>query len=177
MLRNAVRFACIALVIAAALLWPHVGRAAEPARADMVWAACPVQDREAARDKVVRQFPRAVGNAAGRTMPAGTTNLTCGNERFGFYHIANSHGEQWEQKGEITLENWRDVADYAIQEALAHPMAVTYRTDNDTFCYSRLIFLVDKRNGETVGSYQPNVVISARDQYIVTAWPSSTPCR
>jgi hypothetical protein len=177
MLRNAVRFACIALIIAAALLWPHIGRAVEPARADMVWAACPVQDREAARDKVVRQFPRAVGNAAGRTMPAGMTNLTCGDERYGYYHIVGNHGEEWKYRGAQSSENWRDVADYAIQEALANPQVVTYRADNDTFCYSREIFLWNKVRGIRVDVFQPNVVVSAQHQHIITVIPTNKPCR
>jgi hypothetical protein len=177
MLRTIVKFACAMSVIAAALLWPDVGRATEPARSDMVWAACPVQNREAARDKVVRPFPRAVGNAAGRTMPAGTTNLTCGTQDYGYYHIVSNHLSQWQYRGAQSSENWRDVADYGIQEALANPQVVTYRPGNQTFCYSREVFLWDNVRGIRVDVYHPNVVISERDQHIVTAIPSSRPCR
>lgn len=177
MLGNVVKFVCAVSVLAATMLWPEVGIAAEPARSDMVWAACPVQNREAAKFKLVASFPRAEGKAADRTMPAGTSPLFCGDDKFGYYHMVIEHGEQWKYRGAQSSENWRDIADYAIREALANPQVVTYRADNDTFCYSREVFLWDKVRGIRVDVFHPNVVVSAQHQHLVTVIPAGRPCR
>lgn len=143
-----------------------------------VWAACPAVNRAAAEQKIVRTFDRAPGRAAGVVpMPAGTSDLLCGTDNFGFYHVEARHGVEWTQKGVITNENWREVADYSIAEALRNPTTVTFRAANKTFCYSREVSLIDKVRGITVDVMHPNVVVRVEDGAVITAYPSRTPCR
>jgi hypothetical protein len=95
-----------------------------------LWAPCPVNQREEAKDRLVRRFGRGRGvSVTGAVMPAGSSDLTCGDANHGYHHIANRHGSEWIHKGSKTSENWRAVADYAIAEALKNPMTVTYRAN------------------------------------------------
>ena len=142
-----------------------------------VWGACPVTNREAAEQKLARRFDRAAGvTATGVTMPAGTSDLLCGNQRYGYYHIVFRHHAEWTQKGVITNENWREVADYSIAEALRNPTSVSFRAAEDTFCYSREVSLIDKVRGVTVDVMHPNVVVRGRDGAVITAFPTRRPC-
>ena len=109
-------------------------------------------------------------------MPAGTSALLCGTGNFGFYHIVARHYPEWTQKSVKTNENWKDVADYSIAEALRSPTSVTFRSDKNTFCYSRQVSLIDKVRGITVDVMYPNVVVRAQDGAIITAFPSREPC-
>lgn len=141
------------------------------------WGACPVNGREEVKDKLVRSFERGPGvSTTGAVMPGGTSELICGDENHGYYHIANRHGSEWSQKGAKTSENWRGVADYAIAEALRNPMAVTYRANNNTYCYSREVYLVNKVRGIPVDVFHPNVVVRAQDGIIITSYPANRPC-
>src|SRR5436190_22744264 len=64
------------------------------------WGACPVNGREEAKDKLVRRLDRGPGvSTSGAVMPGGTSDLICGDENHGYYHIANRHGSEWTQKG------------------------------------------------------------------------------
>lgn len=93
-----------------------------------IWAACPTIDRAAAEQKLVSRFDRAPGGATGVVpMPAGTSDLLCGNNDFGFYHIVARHYLERTRKSVLTNENWRDVADYSIAEALRNPTSVSFR--------------------------------------------------
>ena len=142
-----------------------------------MWGACPVIDREAAEQKLVRRFDRAAGvTATGATMPAGTTDLLCGHQGYGYYHIVARHYAEWTQKSILTNENWREVADYSIAEALRNPTSVTFRPPSNTFCYSREVSLVDRVRGVTVDVMHPNVVVRAQDGAVITAFPPRTSC-
>lgn len=137
-----------------------------------VWSACKL--RGADPNKVVRTFNRAPLNAGFRTLPGGDSQLYCGNDKFGFLHIADEHGEDWERKEDAGLwpGNWRYLADYAIASALAYPETVTYRQGNDTFEVTRGIAPTDA-DGTAIGppTWRALVVISASDGKIITAYP------
>jgi hypothetical protein len=142
-----------------------------------IWGACPVTNRESSERKLVRRFDRATGVATtGVTMSAGTSDLLCGNELYGYYHIVSRHYVEWTQDSVKSNENWRDVADYSIAEALRSPMAVSFRAASNTFCYSREVSLIDKVRGITVEVIHPNVVVRAQDGAVITAFPSRRPC-
>jgi hypothetical protein len=142
-----------------------------------LWRACPVNGREEAKDRVVRSFERGPGvSTTGPVMPAGSTDLICGDDRHSYYHIAARHGADWTRKGVKSSENWRDVADYSIAEALRNPMSVTYSANANTYCYSREVQLVHKVRGITVDVMHPNVVVRAQDGVVITAFPTSKPC-
>ena len=142
-----------------------------------IWAACPVINRACVEQMVVLTFDRELGRAAGFVpMPPGTSDLLCGNDDYGFYHVEARHYGDWSRKAVITNENWREAADYSIAEALRNPTAVTFRAANNTFCYSRQVSLVDKVRGIIVDVMYPNVVVRVQDGAIVTAFPSGRPC-
>lgn len=142
-----------------------------------IWGACSTIDRAAAEQKLVRRFDRATGvTPASAVMPAGSSDLLCGTDNFGFYHIVARHHMEWIQKSVMTNENWREVADYSITEALRSPTSVTFRADRNTFCYSRQVSLIDKVRGVTVDVMYPNIVLRAQDGAIITAYPSRAPC-
>ena len=105
-----------------------------------VWGACKVSGADP--NKVVRTFNRAPITAGFNTLPGGDSQLYCGNDKYGFLHIANGHGRQW-----ATMEdrfpstgNWRYLAEYAISATLAYPERVEYRQDNNTFAVYRDIY-------------------------------------
>ena len=76
-----------------------------------VWGACKVSGADA--KKVVRTFNRAPISAGFNTLPAGDSQLYCGNDKFGFLHIVNEHGQDWSNKSFPWMGNWRNLADYA----------------------------------------------------------------
>jgi|GEM_PF-5216802 len=144
-----------------ALLWMQ-----EPAAAGAVpaaaqpWGSCAL----ATEDKVIRAFPRA-------------KVLRCGHNGYGQWHIDDRHREDWEQLAASSGQDWRAVADLAIDSALGAPAVVRERAANDTRCYSTAIYLVDVRTGVTVGSSIVRVVAGNRSNNIVTAFPSPSHCR
>jgi hypothetical protein len=142
-----------------------------------IWGACPTINRAAAEQKLVRRFDRAPGAATAVVpMPAGTSDLLCGTDGFGYYHIVARHYLEWTQKSVRSNDNWREVADYSIAEALRSPTSVTFRADRNTFCYSRQVSLIDTVRGITVDVMYPNVVVRAQDGAIITAYPSRASC-
>jgi hypothetical protein len=142
-----------------------------------VWGACPTLNRAGAEHKLVRRFDRATGvTATGVTMPAGPSDLLCGTDNYGYYHLVARHHAEWMQKSVLTNQNWREVADYSIAEALRSPKTITFRARNNTFCYSREISLIDKVRGVTVDVMHPNVVVRAQDGAVITVYPPRSPC-
>ncbi len=75
--------------------------------------------------------------------------------------------------------NWRDLADLGIASALSDPDKMSVKTNNegkkDKLCYSREIFLYDKRSGRIVGSTHATVIVRLYDMDIISAYPSRTP--
>jgi hypothetical protein len=178
----------LAVLLAGATAWaanPLIAHADVPSTAEnqapkpppAVWGACPNNSREAAEHKLVRQFERGPGSAVAATMLGGVSELVCGNDGYGYYHIVNRHYVEWNGKSIRTSENWRDVADYAIAEALRSPQVVTFRASSNTFCYSREIYLINKVTGAIVDVFHPHVVLRASDGRIITAYTSREPCR
>jgi hypothetical protein len=147
-----------------------------PVSAQQVWAACGLTTPNT---KIVRTFSRFRGQD-GRGfyyLPGGTSSLGCGSDKWGYRHIVKNHLPEWESEAAIAGENWRDHADFAIAAALNDPDKVRYRSDNDTFCYSREVYLYDNRTRKYVRSSFPNVPVAHVTKNIITAWPSSSQCR
>jgi hypothetical protein len=145
--------------------------------AAQVWAACGIFDD---KQKLVRAFSRVAASTTKGDpgyLPAGTSNLKCGSDTWGYNHIVKNHLSQWENDAAIEGKNWRDLADFAISVALTDPDTVTYRKSNDTYCFSREIYLIDKRNGQVVATRYPNVTVAAASKQIITAFPASAQCR
>lgn len=139
-----------------------------------VWGACGIFDGSL---KVIRAFKgRSQAHIDGKSITYGGSNLTCGNESWGYRHILKRHLSEWQSRAAVAQENWRDTADYGIHWALRDPDKITYRASNDTFCYSRKILLIDNRTKETVGSYYPKVSVARASHRIITAYPSGAQC-
>lgn len=122
-------------------------------------------------DKVVRVFPRAPTGPGPQVTV--TSTLFCGNERYGYRHIANSHGADWQNIAFYTGENWRFLTDFAIEQILTvpEPGYPVYRKDNDTWTYRAPLEIRDSY-GQVRATYHPIVSIAARDGKIITAFPS-----
>lgn len=131
-----------------------------------IWAAC---GRSAPEDKVVRVFPRKPP-APG---PQVSAVLLCGSDRYGYRHIAGNHGMDWQNIAFYTGENWRFLADFAIEQILTFPEPgyPTYRKDNDTWTYRAPLEIRDS-SGQVRATYRPVISVSARDGKIITAFPS-----
>jgi hypothetical protein len=134
-----------------------------------VWAACRARGQDP--DKVVRTFYHAPLSAGFRSLPAGDSVLSCGNDKYGMLHIQKRHGRDWQVISDSrwpSAGNWRYLADYAIGAALAYPERVEYDQGNDTFAVYRRIFRPDGTYVFTV-----RVAISASDGKIITAFPQT----
>jgi hypothetical protein len=160
-------------VFATPSVWPNYP---EP----QTWGACGAF-REKYRLKVIRSFKRVRGDDPRRHLAAGTSNLACGSDQWGYYHISaprseKGHLEDWDNVASYTNQNWRDVADVFINIALSDPDSVTYKQKNDTFEYCRIAYLVNLRTGQVVDETYPRVIISVRTSNIITAYPDSDLC-
>ena len=139
-----------------------------------IWAACPLADGNP--DKVVRTFNRARLVDGVSAMPGGDSILYCGNDKYGFYHMVNRHGQDWANVAAGRYPgggNWRYLADYSIGATLADPEKATYNSSNDTFMVQRNIYRITE-NG-TAYAFTCRVLVSASDGKIITAYPTSTP--
>jgi hypothetical protein len=137
-----------------------------------VWGACAL--RNADPNKVVRTFYRAPITAGFNSLPSGDSQLYCGNDKYGFLHIADEHGEQWSDVAMTRFPgagNWRYLADYAISATLANPERVVYQQQNDTFALYRDIYRITEDG--PVYAFTTRVVISATDGKVVTAFPQT----
>lgn len=137
------------------------------------WGACGAFD---SNTKLIRTFTRAATTGVTPYLSSGTAALACGSSAWGYRHIVANHLSQWQARATLAGENWRDTADYGMEWALKDPDRIRYRSSNDTYCYSRLIYLVDERTGKVVGSYYPNVVVARVTKNVITAIPSSAQC-
>jgi hypothetical protein len=137
-----------------------------------VWGACKVSGADP--NKVVRTFHRAPLTAGFNSLPGGDSQLYCGNDKYGFLHIANDHGQDWLNVATSRFPgagNWRDLADYSISATLANPERVEYRQDNNTFTVYRDIYRI--ADDGAVYAFTCRVAISASDGKIITAFPQT----
>jgi hypothetical protein len=140
-----------------------------------IWGACAVGGR-GDPNKVVRTFYRAPLTDGVSAMPGGDSVLYCGNDKYGFYHLVNEHGPQWQNmasSGFPSGGNWRYLADYSISATLANPERVVYDSQRDTFAVYRNIYRITEDG--PVYAFTCRVVVSGTDGKIITAFPSSKP--
>ncbi|MFI5953438.1 hypothetical protein [Cryptosporangium sp. NPDC051539] len=112
----------------------------------------------------------------GKFLRGGKSNLLCGDKKFGYRHILDGHRTEWERAAFPVRRNWRDVADFSIATILGDPDKVTYSTRAKTYCFSRVIYLVDKNTGRTVSTSIPRVAVAESTKRIITAFPSKEQC-
>ncbi|MGO4518931.1 hypothetical protein AB4Y89_24330 [Terriglobus sp. 2YAB30_2] len=117
-----------------------------------VWGACGTSSPE---DKVVAKYGKA--------------RLLCGNDKWGFRHIQEGHGTEWEQLAAIENRNWRDIADMAISKSLDNPDRTVNQAGGRT-CYSGQIYLVNFATGAIATTIYPSIIVLS-DGRIITAFP------
>lgn len=134
------------------------------------WAAC---GSSAPEDKPAQTFPvRPPVGAPARTYAV----LLCGNGGYGYRHIADRHGRDWENLAFYTGGNWRDLADFAIRQTLTvpQPSYPAFNPKNETWTYKAPLQIKDSR-GEVRATYWPIVSVAARDGRIITSYPTRDP--
>lgn len=135
------------------------------------WAACGSFDPAS---KIVRAYTRYRTSGPGTYLAGGTSNLRCGtNTGYGYRHIYTNHRTQWEQKGALTAQNWRDVADYAMEWSLKDPDSTRYRSANQAWAFQRTIYLVNKSTGQGVGQMEVCTVVGLNTQNVITSYPGA----
>ena len=134
-----------------------------------------VQGQRSGLNKVVRTFNRAPISAGFNTLPAGDSQLYCGNDNSASYTLSTNTGRIGVTNPFRGWVTGATLADHAIGAALAYPESVTYRQQNDTFAVERAIYPVNAK-GEVTGpsTWKVHVVISASGGKIITAYPINT---
>lgn len=155
-------------VLAAVVIALALGLTAPPASATP-WGACGNGTEES---KIVAQY--AVNARTYVTLRCGGPRWT-GEPTWGYRHILAGHRQDFERLALGTNQNWRDVADLAMDSIARDPDAVR-PAGGGKACYSREIFLHDLRTGQLVRRQivRMYVVIGSGD--IVTLYPHSAQC-
>jgi hypothetical protein len=134
------------------------------------WSACGFLDKDT---KTVRTF----GRSAGAGFSAGKAILACGFQGWdgetgwGFRHIRHGHEGDWARITTMVGGTWQGAADWSMAQALKGPAYVTYTKRNDTYTYRTPIYIYD-RQGKMRYSFYSNVVVAAKTQNIITAYPA-----
>ena len=142
---------------------------ATPAEAQ-TWAACGVRDADSKRVRTFNREPyEPGGNSIGR--------LLCGEQvedgpQWGYRHIKAKHTNDWAYMAAwVGSADWRSMADWAIARALADPVSsFTYDSRRDVYVYVARADL-RKKDGPTILSRWPLVVVARRNNRIITAYP------
>jgi hypothetical protein len=129
------------------------------AHAAAVWAACGWRDPD---DKLVRLFQRDRRRDFA---------LRCGDAGWGYRHILDRHRGDFERMAAGTFQNWRDVADLSLA-ALSSDPDVVRPAGGDQTCRSRVIFLINVRNGQTVRQQTVRMFTDNGSGNIRSAFPS-----
>jgi hypothetical protein len=139
------------------------------------WGACGIWTDN---HKLVRAFTRRTMNTTQGSpgyVPSGTTNLKCGSAKWGYRHLLK-HRAEWQTLAAYEGENWRDLADFGIAIALLDPDVVGYRRANDTYCASRMIYLINKRTGQVASKKVVRVSFASVSKNVITAYIGDSQC-
>jgi hypothetical protein len=134
------------------------------------WAACGANSSE---EKPVRTFPtKPPIGGPNRTY----STLMCGNANFGFRHIDLRHQPDWASVAFYTGGNWRDLADFAMNQSLTVPQPgyPVFNPKNETWTYKAPLQIKDQQ-GNVRATYWPIVSVAARDGRIITSYPTRDP--
>ncbi len=137
---------------------------------DANWPACGIFDDDY---KLVRRYNRIHRGA----MLGSIVNFRCGNERFGYKHLLfRNHDDHWQDKANLILRNWRDLANWAMDITVIDPDKLTYNAEKRTWCFSREFYFIRKSDGEIIATMKPHVVTGHFGRKLITAFPSSRHC-
>lgn len=134
-----------------------------------IWAACGTFDKES---KTVRTFSR--NYVSYLNLAAGNSPLKCGNNNYGYRHIKLRHSNDWGSLGGLVGSNWRDFADWSINQCLKWPSSVANNGTRNTYEFKAPIQIRDKRTWKIVSTKYCDVSISrGSSRQLITAFPSS----
>jgi hypothetical protein len=132
--------------------------------AKVPWGAC---GRSAPEDKEVAKY---IGS------PRQYYYLRCGNADWGYRHILAGHKEDFERLAAGTFQNWRDVADLAMESIASDPDAARPPDAAGKAYLSRVIFLRNIRTNQVVRQQIIRMIIRVSDNSIITAFPHGQQC-
>lgn len=135
-------------------------RAQEQGANAIVWASCGIFDSDS---KLVRLYYMSRRSDIA---------LRCGNDSVGYRHILKNHRTQFEALAAGTYQNWRALADDAISASLSDPDHQEPRPGGKT-CRDHLMYLVNIRTGEVIGSHMFLVITGDASKNVITSYPSS----
>lgn len=101
--------------------------------------------------------------------------LRCGNAGYGYRHILDRHRTDFERLAAGTYQNWRDVADLAMDSISRDPDAAK-PAGNGKACLSRVIFLRNLRTNQAVRQQIIRMFVRLSDNAIITTYPHSSQC-
>lgn len=141
-----------------------------PAAAAAPWGAC---GRGTDESKVVAQY------AVNARM---IFTFRCGGPRYsptptkGFRHILWKHREHFEEIAAGTEQNWRDVADLAM-DVISRDPDVALPAQGGKECLSRVIFLRNLNTNQVVRQQIVRMLVITDSNEILTVYPSSQHCQ
>ena len=166
MVAKSVRLGPWVVLLLAAIMFGLMAPPAEAAAPP--WGACGFMTPE---DKVVRTFPS----------PQGDLTLRCGGPRWssqpgwGYRHIKWRHTRDFEGAAFGTYQNWRDIADLAMESLAADPDVVLPAGANQT-CRSRLLFLKNIQTNQVVLRQTFVMYTNNETANITTVFPRDKQC-
>ncbi|GAA3306634.1 hypothetical protein [Glutamicibacter nicotianae] len=134
------------------------------------WGACGVKtaNNKHVRIWYVNKTPYA---RLAAVLNCGTWTPKNPNGGWGYRHIAGKHGGEWKQlAAQVAFNtNWRDIADFAINDGLTNIYSSARNPANNTFRYKGKIEL-KWYDGRTIKTYYTTVAVDQRDRRIITAY-------
>ncbi len=93
----------------------------------------------------------------------------------GYRHILIRHRADFERLAAGTYQNWRDIADLAMDSITRDPDAAKLAGGNQS-CLSRVIFLRNLRTNQVVRQQIIRMYVRNGDNNIATVYPAGTQC-
>jgi hypothetical protein len=155
----------VALVLVLTITPPASAQSGAPP-----WAPC---GRSDPADKPVKTYPvqPPVGGPT-RTYAV----LRCGDDKFGYRHIADKHGQQWADLAVYTGGPWQSLADFAITQTLTVPQPgyPRFNAGKNTWSYKSPLQIKDSQ-GQVRVTYWVIVGVAAQDGKVLTSFYSNDP--
>ncbi|BDZ53904.1 hypothetical protein [Agromyces marinus] len=110
-----------------------------------------------------------------RRRPDGVALLQCGTLSWGWRHIADRHGSDW-QRIVTTYKlggTWDQFAKWAMSGTVGQPLSAPYKASNDTYTYTAPIQNRAYNSGATAKSYMVYVPVGASNDRVITGYPVS----